>query len=113
MDKRALIDNITVSLSTILLLLGMEQYFKQYLYEFALPMIMIGLLILLLGRRIVKDIDVSFSKRIITNSVGLMLLITGLDYFLEQQIHNYGWAYIVIALVIYHYHRDIGDALGV
>ena len=81
MADKQLLDNITVSISTILLLLGMENYFKEYLFDYAIWMVVFGLVILILGRKIIKDIDTSWAKKILATSVGLVLLITGLDYF--------------------------------
>lgn len=88
-----------------MLLLGVEKYAKSFLYEYSLLMVLSGVLILLFGRFILKDFDNSILKQILANSVGLTLLIVGIDYFLEQYMAKYGFAYLIFALILFQY-RD-------
>jgi len=105
-------DNLTISISTILLILGLENYIQQTLYSFSVPLVLIGVAILLFGPKIVKDFNNAKFKKIFTNSVGLMCIIIGLDYFLESNIGNFGWVYIIVALVIFNYHGNVNKLVG-
>lgn len=112
MADKKLIDSITVSISTILLVLGIENFFQQWLYKYSIYMIVTGILILFLGRILIKDFQVSFLKKILTNSVGLMLLITGVDYFLEQYVAQYGILYLIVAGLLYQYYDKVSEVFA-
>lgn len=109
---RYLVDSITVSISTILLLLGIENYFKEFLYGYALWLVAFGMLILIFGRFVMKDFQSSIAKKLLANSVGVMLLITGLDYWLETHMASYGLLYIIIGIVLFNYHGYLSKTLG-
>jgi len=103
MVERKLINDIIVSLSALLLVIGMERYFKQYLYEYAVYMIVIGFVVLFIVPYIMKDSGAKFLKRLFTNSLGLLLLVTGFDYFLDSHMEQYAMLYIFLALLLYQY----------
>ena len=102
MDKR-LVDNITISISTILIILGAESYAKEFFVKYAFPMLIVGVVVLIFGPMIIKDFHNKTLKKILASSVGIFLLILGSDYWLESQVRNFGWVYILAGLIIYNY----------
>lgn len=104
---KEILDNVTVSVSTIMLLQGIKYYAGDMLISLALPMMLVGAVILVLGKRLIKDFEFSITKRILTNSAGLAILLTGTEYFLQNFIGKYAWIYIIIALIIFHYRNEL------
>jgi len=92
-----------ISIATIMMTKGIESFIGDYLKAFAIPLIMVGTIILIFGPIILKDFHVNLAKRLISNSLAFLLLLTGLDYFLAQHMGKFGVGYIMLALIILNY----------
>ena len=103
------VDDVTVSVSTIMLLLGVEQYAKEFLYSYSLLMMIVGLVLIVVGPFLLKDLNAKRAYLIIMSSAGLVLIVTGADYFLEQYAPLYAIGYIIFALLIFQYHDKLSD----
>ena len=107
----SLLDGVLVSIATILVILGVETHFKQYLLAYSVPLIVVGLLILVLGKLIIKDFQTSFMKRFASNATGTILLVVGVEYFLEKHMASYWVMYIILGLVLFQWHKEISNLI--
>jgi len=107
-----ILDNIIVSVATIFLLSGTGTKLDKYLSPYAIPLIIIGVLVLVLGKYIIRDLEASFIKRLLKNSVGLLLLLQGIQYWVNQNLVNYWFIYIFVGIILFQYHKEMSNVIG-
>lgn len=86
-----------------MIILGMEVKFRTYLMDWSVALIISGILILFLGKKLIKNINSSILKKFLTQSFGIILLLTGVDYFLETYMTTYWLFYIIAGVIIFQY----------
>lgn len=87
----------------------MDVYFTKYLSTYGVLMIIIGIIIITIGRKIAMSMNKPWLKIILSTGIGLTVMITGMSYFLDQYSSVYAWAYILIAILLFSYHNRVTD----
>lgn len=108
-------DQVLVSTATICILMALHYLIGSFMGTQAIPyisiaMIIVGFVITFFGDKIL-DGNPSMLKSFLTKSVGLILLVGGINFLMEHYNELYWWVFLIIGVILYNTHHLISERL--
>jgi hypothetical protein len=106
-----LIDNILVSVAAIAILLFFKHFIKaEVIVLYSGIMIGVGLFILLFAEKLL-DGQPSKIKSFFINTIGILVLIGGINFLMEHFNSTLWWAFGLGGIALYNFHHLISERL--